>query len=65
MVMNGNKSVNMDFILEARNIKKSYVNISALDNINFNLKDGEIHGLIGQNGAGKSTLIKMVNYLFY
>ena len=49
------------YILEMNNISKNYSGIKALENMNFNLKKGEIHALIGENGAGKSTLMKVLS----
>ena len=50
-----------DIILEMRNISKSFPGVKALDNVNFNVKRGEIHCLVGENGAGKSTLMKVLS----
>ena len=50
-----------DYILEMRNITKEFPNIRALDNVNFKVKRGEIHCLVGENGAGKSTLMKVLS----
>ncbi len=49
-----------DVLLECRNITKSYNGPIVLDNVDFSMKRGEIHALVGENGAGKSTLIKIV-----
>jgi simple sugar transport system ATP-binding protein len=50
----------MDYRLELRNVSKSFGEVQALENINFQLGRNEIVGLLGDNGAGKSTLIKIM-----
>ena len=47
-------------ILEAVGITKSFPGVKALDDINFDLRKGEIHALVGENGAGKSTFINIL-----
>ncbi len=50
-----------DVILEARDIRKAFGAVVALDGVSLSLRRGEIHGLVGQNGAGKSTLVKILS----
>ncbi|MDR1580571.1 MAG: sugar ABC transporter ATP-binding protein [Synergistaceae bacterium] len=50
-----------EFILEAKNICKSYPGVQALDNVSLCVRKGETHALVGENGAGKSTLIKILS----
>jgi len=47
-------------LIELKNVTKKYGNLVAVDNISFDVKDGEIIGLLGQNGAGKSTTMNMI-----
>ena len=45
-------------MIEIKNVTKKYGDKTAINNINFDIKDGEIFGFIGHNGAGKTTMIK-------
>ncbi len=47
-------------IVSMKGIYKYYTGVQALDNVDFSLRQGEIHALVGENGAGKSTLIKVL-----
>lgn len=49
-----------EYILELKGITKIFPGVKALDNVHFQLKQGEIHALMGENGAGKSTFIKVI-----
>ena len=51
-------------VLEMRGIYKSFPGVKALQNIDFTLRQGEIHALMGENGAGKSTLIKVLTGVY-
>ena len=50
-------------LLECKNVTKKFDKRVVLDNINLNIEEGKIYGLLGKNGAGKSTLIKLINDL--
>ncbi len=53
-----------DNILEMQNITKEFPGVKALSNVNFKVKRGEIHCLVGENGAGKSTLMKVLSGVY-
>ena len=49
-----------DYILELKDVVKTFGGVRALNGVQFQLKKGEIHALMGENGAGKSTFIKVI-----
>ncbi len=55
----------MDYILEMKNISKSFGDVQALRDVDFAVQRNEVVGLLGDNGAGKSTLIKIVTGYYH
>ncbi|MDO4332888.1 MAG: sugar ABC transporter ATP-binding protein [Eubacteriales bacterium] len=54
-----------DYILEMKNITKEFPGVKALNDVNFKVRRGEIHCLVGENGAGKSTLMKVLSGVYH
>ena len=52
-----------EVILTMKDIDKSFPGVHALDHVNFEVKRGEVHALMGENGAGKTTMIRLLTGL--
>lgn len=55
----------MEYVIETRNLTKTYGTSTVVDNINLHVPKGKIYGLLGRNGAGKTTVMKMMLQLVY
>ena len=53
-----------DFVLQLKEITKEFPGVRALNKMQFDLRRGSIHALIGENGAGKSTLMKVLSGIY-
>ena len=60
---NNTGATHLSTAVDAKELTKKFGNIQALDNITFNIKQGEVYGLIGPNGAGKTTTLRIISTL--
>ena len=54
----------MEYILEMKDISKTFPGVKALDHVQLQVRPGEVHALMGENGAGKSTLMSVLFGLY-
>ena len=59
-IKKGRSTAVSEYVLELKGITKIFPGVKALNNVQFQLKPGEVHALMGENGAGKSTFIKVI-----
>jgi inositol transport system ATP-binding protein len=60
----GDKDMSSEFLLEMKNVTKTFPGVKALDGVHLKVRKGTVHGLMGENGAGKSTLMKIINGIY-
>ena len=54
----------LDYILQLKNITKTFPGVKALNNVSLDIRKGVVHSIVGENGAGKSTLMKIINGMY-
>ena len=59
-----NKKIDNEYLIELKGITKKFGTVIANKNIDFSVKSGEIHALLGENGSGKTTLMNMLSGIY-
>ena len=54
----------MSHLLQVKKVNKRFPGVQALQDVDFDLKKGEIHAIVGHNGAGKSTFVKVITGVY-
>ncbi len=57
--------LNGDVILDVNNISLAFGGVKALENVSFDVREGEIRAIIGPNGAGKSSMLNVINGFYH
>ena len=63
--MAGNDRLNGDVLLDVNNISLAFGGVKALENVSFDVREGEILAIIGPNGAGKSSMLNVINGFYH
>ena len=63
--MAANDPLNDDVLLDVKNVSLAFGGVRALENVSFNVREGEIRAIIGPNGAGKSSMLNVINGFYH
>lgn len=63
--MSVNERLNADVLLEVRDVSLSFGGVKALEDVSFDVREGEVRAIIGPNGAGKSSMLNVINGFYH
>jgi branched-chain amino acid transport system ATP-binding protein len=63
--VSGNDNINGDVLLDVNNVSLSFGGVKALENVSFDVREGEMRAIIGPNGAGKSSMLNVINGFYH
>jgi branched-chain amino acid transport system ATP-binding protein len=63
--MSANERLNVDVLLDVQNVSLSFGGVKALEDVSFDVREGEIRAIIGPNGAGKSSMLNVINGFYH